>query len=40
MNGNTISIKPGDLKRSPFNPCGGLGKAYQLFGKLNEVLSV
>jgi type I restriction enzyme R subunit len=42
-----ISIEPEDLELSPFNQCGGLGKAHQLFGEqlpklldeLNEVLA-
>ena len=47
MNGVVISIEPEDLKLSPFNQRGGLGKAHQLFGEqlptlldeLNEALA-
>ena len=43
----SLSIEPEDLELSPFNQCGGLGKAHQLFGaelpnllnELNEVLA-
>ena len=29
----SLSIEPDDLELVPFNQCGGLGKAHQLFGE-------